>query len=274
VGGNTREAGRSTASRLLSILAAFSAAEPLLSLTELAKKATLPVATTHRLAGELTEWGALERLPDGRFQIGRRLWYVGALAPGHRDLRSVALPFMGDLYEATRENVQLSVRAGKQALSLEKISGSQTVQTLTEIAGLLPLHSTAVGKIILAFSEAELTAAVTADGLARCTPHTITLPGVLTETLKQVREVHLAYSLEEMSIGVSSVAAPVFAPDGTLAAAVALVVRSSTNVRALAAAVRTAALGITRALAAPANSARWKEPPKADPAGSREAGPP
>ena len=57
----------------------------------------------HRLARELADWGALERLPDGRYQIGMRLWHTGVLAPGHRDLHSLALPSMEDLYEATHE---------------------------------------------------------------------------------------------------------------------------------------------------------------------------
>ncbi|SDW62113.1 DNA-binding transcriptional regulator, IclR family [Amycolatopsis xylanica] len=251
MGGNTREAGRSTANRLLSLLAAFTPAAPVLTLSELARISGLPIATTHRLAGELIEWGALERLADGRFQIGLRLWHVGSLAPGHRDLRSVAMPFMEDLYEATHENVQLAIRDGKRVLYLEKISGRKSVDTMTQVAGRLPLHATGVGKVILAFSGAELFSQVVAEGLARCTPHTITLPGVLAETLEQVRQNQVAFSLEEMTMGASSVAAPIFGPEGTLVAALALVVRSSTNVRPLVAAVRTAALGVTRELSAP-----------------------
>lgn len=242
----------------MSLLAAFSSAQPALTLSELAEAADLPIATAHRLANALAEWGALERRADGRFHIGMRLWYVGALAPGHRDLRSVAMPFMEDLYEATHENVQLAVRDGKQALALDKISGSQSVTTLTQVAGHLPLHATGVGKIILAFSEPQLLAEVAADGLARCTPHTITLPGVLASTVAQVKASQIAYSLEEMTVGASSVAAPIFGADGELIASLALVVRSSTNVRALAAAVRTAALGVTRQLSTPV-SIGWKE---------------
>lgn len=258
MGGNTREAGRSTVSRLLSLLVTFTSAKPLLSLSDLAVSTGLPISTVHRLAGELTGWGALERLPDGRFQIGLRLWHIGALAPGHRDLRSIAIPFMEDLYEATHENVQLAVRDDTRALYLDKISGSQSVDTVTQVAGLLPLHATGVGKVILAFSEPDLLAQIASEGLTRCTPHTITMPGVLAETLRRVRETQLAYSLEEMTIGASSVAAPIFGPDGGLVASLALVVRSSTNVRALAAAVRTAALGVTRQLHNPGVSAGWK----------------
>jgi DNA-binding IclR family transcriptional regulator len=125
------------------------------------------------------------------------------------------------------------------------------VDNVTTVAGWLPAHSTGVGKIILAFSGADLFTEVLLAGLTRYTPHTITLPGVLAETLRQVRETHIAFSLEEMTIGASSVAAPIFGATGELVASLALVVRSTTNVRALTAAVRTAALGVTRELNIP-----------------------
>ncbi|HEX9337915.1 MAG TPA: IclR family transcriptional regulator [Pseudonocardiaceae bacterium] len=248
MGGNTREAGRSTASRVLSLFAAFSSVRPVLGLTELAMASGLPMATAHRLAGELVQWGALERREDGRYQIGLRLWHTGALAPVHRDLRSIALPFMGDLYEATHENVQIGVRDGSQVLCLEKITGRHSVANAARVGGPLPAHATGLGKVILAFADADMLADVIADGLTRYTPHTITLPAVLADTLRQVRENHIAYALEELTIGVSSVAAPIFDATGDMVAALALVARATTNIRALTAAVRTAALGVTREL--------------------------
>jgi DNA-binding IclR family transcriptional regulator len=248
MGGNTREAGRSTASRVLALFGAFSSVSPVLGLTELAKASGLPMATTHRLAGELVQWGALERRADGRYQIGLRLWHTGALAPVHRDLRSVALPFMGDLYEATHENVQIAVRDGSRVLCVDKISGRHSVENQARVGGWLPAHSTGVGKVIMAFSGPDMYTDVVAEGLTRYTPHTITLPAVLADTLVQVRENHIAFSLEEMTIGVASVSAPIFGASGELVAALALVVRATTNVRALTAAVRTAAFGVTRQL--------------------------
>ena len=248
MGGNTREAGRSTASRVLSLFAAFSSVCPVLGLTELARASGLPMATAHRLAGELVAWGALERREDGRYQIGLRLWHTGALAPVHRDLRSVALPYMGDLYEATHENVEIGVRDGSRVLCVEKLSGRHSIENVTVVGGWLPAHATAIGKVILAFAGPDMVADVIANGLDRFTPHTITYPETLVHTLRQVRENHIAFSLEELAIGVAAVAAPVFGSDGDLVAALSVVVRATTNVRALTAAVRTAAFGVTRQL--------------------------
>ncbi|QIZ37256.1 IclR family transcriptional regulator [Saccharopolyspora sp. ASAGF58] len=249
MGGNTREVGRTSASRLLAVLGVFSAAQPVLTLSEIAEASELPASTAHRLLGELVEWGALERTSDGHYQVGLRLWRIGSLAPQQRDLRAVALPFMEDLYAATHENVQLAIRDGKKALYLDKIGGTRSVDTVTKVAGRLPLHATGVGKIILAFSEPELLHLVVEDGLERCTPHTITMPGRLAETLRRVRADHVAYSREEMTMGAASVAAPIFGVNAQLLASLAIVAHSSSDVERFAPAVRTAALSVGRRLA-------------------------
>lgn len=248
MGGNTRDAGRTTLNRVFAVLEAFTVEAPFLSLTEIADGADLPMATAHRIIAELVEWGALERLPHGRYHVGLRLWELGSLAPRQRDLRTGALPFMQDLYEATRENVQLAVRDGAQALILESLSGPRSVGTVTEVGGRLPLHATGVGKVILAWSEPELTRDVVEDGLRRYTPHTITAAGRLADGLARARSEHVAYSLEEMTLGAVSVAAPILGPDGNLRAALAIVVRSVTDLRRYTPAVRAAALGIARRL--------------------------
>lgn len=244
--GNSGEPGRTTTSRVLAILGAFSHASRLLTLAELSEHSGLPVPTVHRLARELVEWGALEKSDTGRYRIGMRLWEVGSLAPAQQSLRNVALPFMQDLYEATHENVQLAVRDGNKLLYVEAISGHRSVETTTKVAGNLPLHATGVGKVVLAFSEPELLSHVLAEGPAAVTPFTITDHREIAKVIQKVRVDLVAYSREELTLGVSAVAAPILANDGTLIAALAIVARSSVNLTALAPAVRTAALSIGR----------------------------
>lgn len=246
--GNTREPGRSTSSRLLALLDAFTVQGRSPTLTSLAQSADLPPATAHRLLRELTDWGAVSRLQDGSYQIGMRLWELGQLAPRPRDLRTAARPFMEDLYLACHENVQLAVLDRGEALCIERISGHESVTTMTEIGGRLPLHSTGVGKIFLAFSPSPLLASVLEEGLTRVTPYTITMPGRLIEDLRSIRDTQLATSLEEMTLGASSVAAPVYGPHGVVIAALAIVVRSTFKLESLAPAVRMAALSVSRRL--------------------------
>jgi DNA-binding IclR family transcriptional regulator len=125
------ESGRaSVTSRALALLGAFDAGHRRLTLSELARRAGLPLATAHRLAGELRRWGALERVGSGEYVIGRRLWDLGLLAPVQTGLREAAAPFLHDLYAATLATVHLAVRDGAEVLYLERLSGNASVPAL------------------------------------------------------------------------------------------------------------------------------------------------
>src|SRR6201988_5513700 len=85
--GNTSVPGATVTSRLLSVLSAFDERHRSLTLTELAGRAGIPGPTAHRLVGELVAGGALQRLDDGTYVIGRLLWEAGLLAPMQGRLR-------------------------------------------------------------------------------------------------------------------------------------------------------------------------------------------
>lgn len=90
----TGPAGRSVASKLAAILDVFAEERLNLTLSEFAQRAELPISTVSRLLVEMTTAGWLERRPtDGSFQVGMRLWEVGALAPRKRSLRGAAIPY-------------------------------------------------------------------------------------------------------------------------------------------------------------------------------------
>jgi DNA-binding IclR family transcriptional regulator len=246
VAGRTNTPGESVSRRLLTVLDCFDVAHPALSLTDIATRSGLPISTARRLINELRSWGGLERLDDGRYRIGMRLWSIGSLAPRQRGLREAALPYLHDLFQATQENIQLAVLDGTQALCIEKISSTKAVPTLTHIGGRLPLHATGVGKALLAFSGNTLLGAVVSAGLAAMTPHTITQAGRLAAVLAEARKSGVAYSYEEMTLGAVSVAAPIIGLDGEVRAALGIVAYSRAALDRLAPAVRASALGIAR----------------------------
>ena len=72
-----------------------------LSLTELTRRSGVAKASVHRLAGELVEWGLLERAGT-KYRLGLRLFELGQMVPRQRILRDAALPYMEDLLSATR----------------------------------------------------------------------------------------------------------------------------------------------------------------------------
>jgi DNA-binding IclR family transcriptional regulator len=233
----------------MTLLNAFSAAQPELSLNELARATGLPMSTAYRLVSELVDAGGLERREGSGYRIGLRLWEIGAAALGPRSLREVATPFMQDLYEATHENVHLAILDGHEALYIEKINGRRSVSAKTRQGGRLPLHATSVGKVLLAYAPPEFVEEVLAAGLRRYTPHTMVVAGQLQRTLAEVRRTGVAFAAEELTIGTLSVASPLRDADGTVVAAISIVVRSSgADLQRLAPAVRTAALCASRQL--------------------------
>jgi DNA-binding IclR family transcriptional regulator len=239
----------SVTSRVLALLAAFDEHRPRLSLTELAQAADLPVSTAHRLLAELQAWDAVERDPQGRYGVGRRLWKVGTLAAVARELREASLPAMQDLYEATHENVQLAVREGAKALYVERIHGRSSVPVLSRPGIPLPLHATGVGKVLLAWAPAEVIEACVVD-LQPITRYTITQRGRMMRELAGVRRLGYARTVEEMGYGTCSLAVPVLDGSGQVVAALALV--TSTVRRDLGRfvpALRVAAASITRRMA-------------------------
>src|SRR4051794_9250092 len=122
--------GEPVVDRALSLLEAFDVGRRYLTLAELSRRTGMPASSALRLASRLQAWGALERGDDGRFSIGLRLWEVASLAPRGQGLRQVALPFMRDLEEVTRQHVLLAVRDGADALLVERLSAHQAMPVL------------------------------------------------------------------------------------------------------------------------------------------------
>lgn len=240
--------GPSMAARTLSILGAYDADHPRRTLSELARVTGLPLSTAHRLVAELVAWGALARRPDGRYEIGRRIWDLGMLAPVSRGLRDVALPFLQDISAATGENAHLAVLDGTSALYVERISGSRAVPIVSRSGSRLPLHATGVGKVLLAHAPDTLVSEVLASA-RRSTPYTVVAPGVLRRQLVDVRRRGYAVTSEEMTLGTRSVAVPVADSGGRVFAALGIVVGSSRrDLTRLVPVLAVAARGIARAV--------------------------
>jgi DNA-binding IclR family transcriptional regulator len=240
---------RSLAARILSVLDAFTLDRPELTLTQVSRRAVLPLTTTHRLVGELEQAGLLERDARGRYRIGLRLWEIASTAPRALGLRDAALPFMEDLYEAMHENVQLAVRDGLDVVYLERISGRTAVPVLSRVGARWPLHATGVGLVLLAHAGAAVQEDVLSHPLQRFTERTITDPVRLRTVLADVRRTGSAVSDGQITLDAMSVAAPVRGPDGAVVAALSVVVPATEGPQRYVPAVVAAARGIGRALA-------------------------
>jgi DNA-binding IclR family transcriptional regulator len=245
----TSEPGRSVSSRLLEILFTFRAERSDLSLTELVHETGIPIATVRRLVLELVGAGALERRSDGRFTVGLRLWQLGTLAPLTESLRTLAQPFMEDLYTALRQHVQLAVLEGQQAVVIERLSAPKAVELVSQVGGRLPLHCSGVGKVLLSHSGTGVIESVLGGHLPRHTSRTVVDPGLLRPQIAACRRTGTATVRGELTEDADSVATRIVDGNGRIVAALSVVVRSgSVKHRAALPSVVASGLGISRQL--------------------------
>ena len=239
---------RSVAEKLFAIADAFAGREDL-SLSEIASRARLPLSTAHRLVGEWVEWGGLVRGDDGRYRVGMRLWRLGVRQPTAFRLRRIARPYLDDLLESTGEHVHLAVRDGLGAVYLERLSGAGAVDAISDVGSRLPLHATGVGLVLLAHAPTEVFDEVVASKPRKFLPNTLTEDRELRRRLAEIRSFGLSTSVEELTRGAFSVAAPVRDATGEVVAAVSIIAHvERVGEPQFALGVRMAARGISSAL--------------------------
>jgi DNA-binding IclR family transcriptional regulator len=255
--------GEPVIDRAFRLLSVFSDRRRALTLTEIARLAALPAPTASRLISRLMEWGALERLHDGRYVIGVRLWEVASLSPRGHGVREIALPFLEDLFEVIRHHVLLAVRDNDEAVLIERLSSREAPEVLYRAGGRAPLRHTAVGLVLLAYAGQDFQEAVLKsspeDG-----PGLIHMPeGQLRRTLSDVRRTGVA-TIRRTDPTVLSVASPIYDAEGAVVAALSVVVPDgSTPANVLAPPVRSAARAVSRSLGyqAPITPRTWMNHP-------------
>ncbi|WP_371130924.1 IclR family transcriptional regulator [Arthrobacter sp. SDTb3-6] len=210
-------------SRALALLGTFDVEHSVQTLSAMARRAGLPVATAHRFAGDLVAWGGLEKVPGG-YRVGQRIWRLGLLAPARQNIAEVAAPFMQDVLFVTHNVVNLFILDGTDVLLVERMSGTGAGQPFRRVGARLPLHASAAGKIMLAYGAKELLTSA-AQRLDPHTPRTITNPTVLAAEVERVRTNRYATTEEEAGPDNYGLAVPVFLPNNQLVAALGIVTR-------------------------------------------------
>ena len=246
--GRRPKQGEPVIDRALKLLASFDATHRRMSISEIARRADLPLSSAHRLAERLVAWGALEREPDGQYVIGLRLYEVASLAPRGLGFKELAGPFVEDLFVITRHHVQLAVLDGPSAVMVDRRSGPGAVQVDYRVGGKLPLLTTALGHALIAsLSPPDLD-----EVLAACTHpedlHALRDRAELDRALMQVRTSGFARVTRNQPEPLVALAASIRGRDGEVAAALSLVVPKGMPTQSLEPVLRAAVRGIARAL--------------------------
>lgn len=193
--------------RGLKIMELLAASTDAVSVTELADELSIDKSSASRLVQTLANHGYAEQdAQSRRYRLGPQIVRLSRSLLTRMPLRNEADPFLHNLVNRTGECAHLAILAQNQALYIDQVESPASLRVTTGVGTLAPLHCTALGKSLLAFS----TEAVFPSELQAFTPRTITDAETLRRHLEQVRQQGYAVDDEEYDFGVRCVAAPVF----------------------------------------------------------------
>ncbi|GAK05537.1 transcriptional regulator, IclR family [Geomicrobium sp. JCM 19037] len=210
----------------LRIMHCFSMDEPELKLTDISKRLNLGKSTVSRMMATLQQEGFIEKNPDNqRFRLGLSILSLASVCTSTYDIHQEAGPVLHELTERTQETSHLAILDQHEVIYLQKVESKHQVRAFTHIGKRNPAYCTSSGKILLAYHDHEerLLQAVEGDGFVAHTKNTITTVDELRDELRDVRAKGYAISLEELSEGVATIAAPIRDYTGKVIASVNLI---------------------------------------------------
>jgi IclR family acetate operon transcriptional repressor len=200
--------------KLLDLLECLSVAPH--SAAELAERTGVAKPTVYRLLRTLQSRDFLAKEADGtNYSLGRAFYALGASLRGSTDLVSLARPVMVQLASEFGETVNLAIPSNGQILYIEVIEGDQRLRTHIPAGTRDSMHSTALGKAILAaYPDQESRVMLSAIDRVSRTPATLVTMSALENEFALVRARGFAIDNEENEMGTVCVAAAFSGHDG------------------------------------------------------------
>jgi DNA-binding IclR family transcriptional regulator len=215
-------AGPQSVGRIFAILDAIAGRRSHASLSELALIAGAPKTSLVGLLAGLTAEGCLVRDDSGRYSLGPRIHSLAMQAMAGREFAVLARPILQALVAATGETAVIGARApdADLAVYLDKVESANPIRYTVTVGERRELYCTAMGKALLAhFESARLKKYLKSTPRERFTATTITAADDLLREMSRIRRDGIARSNGERVASASALAAPIFASDGSVVAA-------------------------------------------------------
>ena len=218
IGGDCGLDGAGPVDRAVALLGAFGRGE-WVGLSALARRVGLPKSTAYRLLGMLERTEMVQKRGP-LYALGMRLSEFGSRVPlcGNDALLELSVPHLVDLCGRTGETVHLAIPDRTDIFVAAKLHAPSAQAVPTSVGTRLPLHCTALGKVLLAFSPREVLHRFLVKPRAIYTGRTLVEGRVIEAELARVREERIAYDREELLTGLGCTAVPVLGKRGAMAA--------------------------------------------------------
>ena len=224
---STQEAARSS-SRVQSVDRAIDVLQHLArhgwsGVTDVGNAIGVHKSTAFRLLSSLEARGLVEQhVESGKYHLGFGLIHLARAVNVGPDLTGKAQPICRQLAEDTGETVTLAVLEGDEVITIDQIMPDAAVVSRSWLGRRSPLHATSHGKVFLAWLPESRRQSIVKSRHESFTPNTIVDPAMLAEELAAVRARGWSSVTDELEEGLSAVAAPVRAADGTVIAAISV----------------------------------------------------
>ncbi len=205
---NFTEAPSQTLGRVLTVLETIVALGPSATLADVAAQAGLPKPTVHRFLAGLSRRGYVRRDEHGTYSPGPRTFALANTAQSRCDYALVARPALANLRTHTVDTIHVALRDGDQAVYITKLEAQRRIQCASKVGAHLDLHSTAMGKAILAaLAKTDREALLARLSLVAHTTHTLRTLPALRHDLDLVAAQGFAVDNEENEDSVRCIAA-------------------------------------------------------------------
>jgi DNA-binding IclR family transcriptional regulator len=193
------------------ILSLFDKLHPNLDADEISQSIDIPKSSVYRYLHTLNQESILEYDPTiKKYMIGFKIFELNATFYHQLDLREIAIPFIKELAEKTKETVYLAALSKYRAICLERIESDFPIRLSIDRGETFPLYAGATAKVLMAYLSNEERDRIIAKGLKKFTKYTIAGPVELKKDLDKIRKCGFAYSDQEFDLGARSVSAPIF----------------------------------------------------------------
>jgi DNA-binding IclR family transcriptional regulator len=229
--------------------------------TDIAAATGVSKSTVHRILQSLVEWGFARADGSGGYEPGPRILTLAGKVMTRFDPSRQAAGALRALHESTGFTTHFGIRSADEAVYVDKLEGRRPYQMPSRVGMSLRLHSTAIGKAVLAeLSDDEVLAIAGRTGLVRLTPNTLTSDEDLLAHLEGVRARGYAIDDEENEPSIRCVGAAVFDHTGQVLGGISVSALAMDMTRetleTLAPEVMSAAREVSLALGAPITLAR------------------
>lgn len=203
-----RASGVQSVVRAFALLEVLASHDRPLGVTDLGAESGLSLGTIHRLLRTLVGLGYVRQDPSRGYALGPGFIKLGERAA--HGLASWSRPLLEKLVRELDESVNLASLENDQAVYVAHVPSSRSMRTFTEVGSRVAVHSTGVGKAMLAsMPEHQARALLGRTGMPASTVHTFTDPDALVRELRVISARGYALDEEEQETGVRCVAVPV-----------------------------------------------------------------